>query len=188
MPPQRLNRFLALLLAVTLAGCGQVPAAAARATLAPAGRSGGLAALADQTVGRLADFAWLTGRWGGSFNGLPLEEAWLSPAAGLMTVTMQLNDHKRPLMLQIGSLEETPQGVTFRFRHFTPDLTPLEGEPAMLHLVKLEPRRADFENPVHGRPKRTSFIRDNDDTLRVRSEIVNGDKTEIHEAVVVRLR
>ncbi len=181
--------FPAAIVALAVTGCGRVPVATARPLDVPAvqARVQGVPAADGEPIGRLADFAWLTGRWGGAFNGLPLEESWNAPAAGLMSVSMQLHDGKRPLMLQIGSLIETPQGVTFRFRHFTPDLTPMEGAPAMLDLVKLEPGRADFENPVHGRPKRTSFIRDTADVLRVRSEIINGDKVEVHEAVVRRI-
>jgi hypothetical protein len=126
----------------------------------------------------LADFAWLEGRWLGTWGPRSAEQCWSSPKAGMMVGTFRLVENEKTLVIEMFTLVEKPDGINFYLRHFTPDMVPWEkGDATVLNLVGVEDRRATFENPVNGQPKHSIFVRVDPDTFVSRSEIVpdSGD-------------
>jgi hypothetical protein len=120
----------------------------------------------------LADFAWLEGRWRGDWGSRVAEQAWLAPKAGEMSGLFRLVEGDKTLVLELFSLTETPEGINFYLRHFTPELLPWEKTDAtLLKLESADLAKVVFVNPVNGEPKRTSLIRVDADTYTLRSEI-----------------
>ncbi len=126
----------------------------------------------------LADFAWLEGRWQGTWGPRVAEQCWTSPKAGMMLGTFRLVEDEKTLVLELFTLIEKPDTINFYFRHFTPVLVPWEKTDAtFLKLVSLDSTKALFENPVDGEPKHSILTRVDADTYISRSEIIpaNGD-------------
>lgn len=93
----------------------------------------------------LADVAWLTGHWI-SADGRA-EESWLGPAAGTMVGSFRWVIPGRMHVLEFLVIEETPDGVLFRFKHFDPDYRAWETDaPNTYRLIEARDHRAVFEN------------------------------------------
>jgi Domain of unknown function (DUF6265) len=121
----------------------------------------------------LADFAWLEGRWRGEWGPRVAEQVWMAPNAGTMAGLFRLVENDKLLVIELFTLVEKPDEIDFYFRHFTPSLLPWEKSDAtFLKLANLEAKRADFENPVNGMPKRAILTRVDADTYVARSEII----------------
>jgi Domain of unknown function (DUF6265) len=136
------------------------------------------AALQSVAGPRLADFAWLEGRWRGDWGPRLAEQVWMAPKAGMMLGDFRLIENDKVLVTELFTLVEKPGGINFYFRHFTPELVPWEKSDAtLLKLATTEPGKFDFENPANGKPKRVVFSRIDADTYTWRSEIIpeNGD-------------
>lgn len=119
------------------------------------------------------DFAWLQGRWQGTWGPRIAEQCWSSPKAGMMLGTFRLVENDKTLVLEMFTLVEKPGGITLYFRHFTPELVPWEkADATTLTLVSLDSQHMTFENAVNGQPKHSTFVRVNPDTFISRSEIV----------------
>ena len=108
----------------------------------------------------LADFAWLTGRWEGSiaFAGydkpLTAEQEWMSAKNGTVLGMFRLSSDQKTVFLEFFTIRETPDGILFYFRHFSPELVPMEKEDAYrLKLVKSEGGRFQFDNTVQNQLK-----------------------------------
>jgi hypothetical protein len=124
----------------------------------------------------LSNFAWLAGDWQGVWGPRIVEQTWMAPKAGQMTGIYRVSENTKTLVVELFSLLKTPDGIEFRFRHFTPELTPWEKDgPTYLKLASLDPKTAMFENPAAGQPKRALFIRIDPNTYLSRSEIVAED-------------
>jgi hypothetical protein len=122
---------------------------------------------------KLADFGWLEGRWRGDWGPRVAEQVWMAPKAGLMLGVFRLIEGDKPLVIELFSMVQKPDGINFYFRHFTPELVPWEkSEATVLNLTNLDGRKIDFENPVNGMPKRSIFTRIDADTYTSRSELV----------------
>ncbi|MGA8145424.1 MAG: DUF6265 family protein [Candidatus Acidiferrales bacterium] len=120
----------------------------------------------------LADFSWLEGRWRGEWGSRVAQQIWLSPKAGEMTGVFRLVEGEKVLVLELFSLVEKQEGISFYVRHFTPELLPWEtADATLLKLESLDAAKAVFVNPVNGEPKRTSLVRVDADTYTTRSEI-----------------
>ncbi len=127
-------------------------------------------------VGALSDFAWLAGKWEGKLGQMTAEQTWLGPKAGIMVGAFRLSDGEKVAVVEFFSLLETPEGIVLRLRHFLPDLVPLEKDQAIyMKLVKAEPGRFEFDNPVNAQPKRAVFTVIDRDTYNARAEIVRAD-------------
>jgi Domain of unknown function (DUF6265) len=140
----------------------------------------------------LADFAWLAGSWQGTWGPRVAQQIWTAPKAGVMVGTFQLAQNDKTLVLELFTLLEDSDGITFQLRHFTPSLVAWEKPgPTILKLSSVDPKVIVFENPVDGQPKVATFTRQDADTYVSRSEIVpeKGDPqvTEItyHRVVEV---
>lgn len=138
----------------------------------------------------LADFAWLAGRWHGVWGPRIAQQVWMPPKSGTMVGTFQLAENGETLVIELFTLVEKPDGISFYFRHFTPTLMPWEKSDAtVLKLTSADPKEFVLENPVNGQPKRAIIRRIDADTYVSRSEIVpdKGDM-EIVEITYHRMR
>jgi hypothetical protein len=131
----------------------------------------------------LADFAWLEGRWQGNWGPRSAEQVWMSPKAGLMLGTFRLVEGDKTLVIELFTLVQKPDGIEFRFRHFTPELVAWEkSDPTLLTLESVDAKQAVFVNPVDGQPKRSVLTRLDPDTYVARSEIVpESGETQVVE-------
>ena len=121
----------------------------------------------------LADFAWLAGRWQGTWDLRLAQQVWMPARAGVMVGTFQLTESDKTLVLEFFTLVETPDGISLYVRRFTPALAAWETSgPAVLHLTSLESKTAIFENPGDTQPRRVVFRRLDADTYVSRSEVV----------------
>jgi hypothetical protein len=121
----------------------------------------------------LADMAWLEGRWRGDWGPRIAEQVWTGPKAGVMTGVFRLVENDNALVIELFTIVEKPEGLSFYLRHFTPELVTWEkAEPTVLNLTSLDPKRVDFENPVNGLPKHAILLRVDADTYTARSELV----------------
>jgi len=158
--------------ALALPTRGQQPAGAGAQSVAPL-LAAPPPATAPAPKAKLADLAWLEGRWRGDWGPRIAEQAWLAPKAGVMTGIFQLVENDKTLVIEIFALVETPDGIDFYLRHFTPQLVPWEKSDAtLLKLSSLDPKKIDFENPLTGLPKHAILLRLDADTYTFRSEIV----------------
>jgi hypothetical protein len=122
---------------------------------------------------KLTDFGWLEGRWRGDWGPRVAEQVWMAPKAGLMVGVFRLIEGDKPLVVELFSMVQKPDGINFYFRHFTSELVPWEKSDAtVLNLTNADGMKIDFENPVNGMPKRSIFTRIDADTYTSRSELV----------------
>jgi Domain of unknown function (DUF6265) len=131
----------------------------------------------------LADFAWLAGRWQGTWGPRIAQEAWMPAKGGVMLGVFQTVDNGSTLVVELYTLVEKPGGIILYSRHFTPALEPWETtKPTALKLASSTPKVIEFDNPADGEPKRAIIRRIDADTYVSRSEIVpdKGD-TQIVE-------
>ena len=130
----------------------------------------------------LSDFAWLEGRWRGEWGPRIAEQIWLSPKAGAMEGMFRVVEADKTLVLELFTLVQKPDGISFYIRHFTPALAPWEKSDAtVLDLSKSENKNFTFENAVNGMPKVAAFTQLDANTYVSRSEIVpeTGDSQVI---------
>jgi Domain of unknown function (DUF6265) len=131
---------------------------------------------------KLSDFAWLEGRWHGDWGPRMAEQTWMAPKAGMMVGLFRLVENGKPLVIELFTLVQRPDGINFYFRHFTPELVPWEKTDAtLLNLTSLDATHFEFDNPVNGMPKHAVFTRIDADTYVARSELVpqTGDSQTI---------
>ncbi len=120
----------------------------------------------------LSDFAWLEGKWSGSWGPRIAEQIWTPPSAGQMLGLFRAVENNNTLVIELFSLSETPHGVELRFRHFTPALVPWEQSGVTtMKLTGLDTKAAVFENDAGGQPKRDVFTRIDPDTYIFKSDI-----------------
>jgi uncharacterized protein DUF6265 len=171
---------LLLLAAIPLAAHGQRrTGAGTQSAWAPA-PDGSAATAADDVTNTapppkttLADFAWLAGRWQGSWGPRVAQQIWTAPKAGVMMGTFQLAENDKTLVLELFTVVEEPDGIKFHLRHFTPSLVQWEKSgPTILNLASADSKSIIFENPLDGQPKRTIIQRVDTDTYISRSEVV----------------
>jgi hypothetical protein len=121
----------------------------------------------------LAEFAWLAGRWQGSWGPRVAQQVWTAPKAGVMLGTFQLEENDKTLVLELFTVVDEPEGIKFHLRHFTPSLVAWEKPgPTVLDLASADAKSVVFENSVDGQPKRTTITRVDADTYISRSEVV----------------
>ena len=176
-----LRNFLAI--AILLSLFPLAPASAQHPTGGVA-RSGGASAVAPDSpaplpstqsaaAAKLSDFGWLEGRWRGDWGPRVAEQVWMAPKAGLMLGVFRLIEGDKPLVIEVFSMVQMPDGINFYFRHFTSELVPWEKSDAtVLNLASTDGKRITFENPVSGMPKRAILTRIDADTYTSRSELV----------------
>lgn len=128
----------------------------------------------------LADLAWLEGKWSGLWEGRLCEEWFSAPTAGTLAVSFRMTAKDKTVLLQFGTITEQNGGIVLLMRSFGPQMQPYD-EMLVLKLANADAKTLEFTNPTHTKPKRTLYIREAPDTLRVRSEILHDNgKEEVH--------
>ena len=82
-----------------------------------------LATLTTQAqTGSLSDMSFMEGRWLGTFNGGPIEAAWIAPAGDNLTGFMRMMKDNKVTMYEMLIFEQTAQGPIVLVKHFGPGL------------------------------------------------------------------
>jgi len=137
---------------------------------------------AQQKSATLADFAWLAGRWEGKL-GVPgsdkqmtAEQEWMAPKNGTMQGFFRLTDAEKTMVIELFTIRETQDGIVFYFRHFSPELKPLEENEAYhLNLTKWDGTMFRFDNPVVNQLKDAIITHSADDTYLSHGDITGAD-------------
>jgi len=83
-----------------------------------------LAPGASRPAARVADLAWLAGRWEGEAFGGTIDEVWGEPAGGAMIGYFRLvGKDGKPVFYEILTILEAEGSVEMRLKHVNPDMT-----------------------------------------------------------------
>jgi hypothetical protein len=74
------------------------------------------------------DLAFLAGTWRGEAEGMVFEETWLPPVAGNLTGVFRLVTGGGVELVEIMTLTDGAEGMTYRLRHFDTALVPWASE------------------------------------------------------------
>jgi hypothetical protein len=136
----------------------------------------------------LQDFAWLAGRWEGRLGEFTAEQTWMTPKDRAMIGMFRLTGGEKTVLVELFTVRETPEGIAFYFRHFSPELKIREtGDATMLKLARADEKRFEFENPVDGQPKNAILTRMDENSYTAHSDLVDSKgKTDVIEVVYHR--
>lgn len=136
----------------------------------------------QQKAATLADFAWLAGRWEGKLGApgsdkqMTAELEWMAPKNGTMQGFFRLTDKEKTIVIELFTIRETHDGITFYLRHFSPELKPLEENEAYhLNLTKWDGIMFRFDNPVVYQLKAAILTHNADDTYISHWDITGAD-------------
>lgn len=136
----------------------------------------------QQKPATLADFAWLAGRWEGKLGApgsdkqLAAEQEWMAPKNGTMEGFFRLTDSEKTIVIELFTIRETASGIVFYFRHFSPELKPLEETEAYhLNLTKSDGNVFRFDNPVVNQLKDAILTHAADDSYISHGDITGAD-------------
>lgn len=73
-------------------------------------------------TGSLSDVSFMEGRWLGTFNGGPIEAAWIAPVGDNLTGFMRMMKDNKVTMYEMLIFEQTEQGPIVLVKHFKPGL------------------------------------------------------------------
>ncbi|MBD3648285.1 MAG: hypothetical protein HUJ31_12730 [Pseudomonadales bacterium] len=112
-------------------------------------------------AGDLDALSFMTGHWvaAGDDN---YEEVWLAPAAGTLPGSFRWVFPNGRQVLEYLVIEETDEGVFFRFKHFNPNYEAWEKEPNTYRLTAVDESSATFERVSDNMdvPKTLSYTRE----------------------------
>lgn len=143
----------------------------------------------------LKDFEWMVGRWEGEIEGSRFEDIWVEPAAGAMMGMFRLIDKQgRIILLEFEVIQETADGLEFRFRHFSKNLDAWEDakEPLVMHVKRIEGNQIELidpspETPTKNQPHRVLIERRGDDEYATQTYVLReGKEVKILESVTRR--
>jgi len=124
----------------------------------------------------LADFSWLAGRWEGHLGPTTAEQQWMAPRNGTMQGFFRLTDSEKTVVIELFTIRDTPDGIVFYFRHFSPELKPWEESEAYhLKLAKSDAGTFRFDNPVSNQLKDAIITRVDNDTYVSHGDITDAD-------------
>lgn len=98
-------------------------------------------------TGSLADVGFMEGRWRGTFNGGPIEAAWIAPVGDNLTGFMRMMKDDKVTMYEMLIFEQTEQGPVVLVKHFKPGLIGQEEKDKSdrYRFIEAGPNRALFE-------------------------------------------
>jgi hypothetical protein len=113
----------------------------------------------------IADLAWMTGSWIGSFGEQTLEENWSQPAGGTIACLVRITGNDQTNMVELILIEELDDSLLFRVRQWLPGFVPRRPEPQIMTLAELSDRSvsfdgtgdSDFEHLTYSRPSEDLF-------------------------------
>jgi hypothetical protein len=128
-----------------------------------------LIAVADDEQAKaptLADAAWLAGSWKSApGERTSFEEHWTAPAAGGMVGMFRMYSGERPIIFEFLMLEQESEGAILRLQHYRPGMVHADPVPIRMRMITAEPKKVVFENSEHDRPKRISYVLNDDGEL-----------------------
>src|ERR1700730_17743393 len=131
---------------------------------------------AERNKVTLEDFSWLAGRWEGQLGPLTAEQQWMAPKNGTMQGFFRLTDSEKTVVIELFTIRDTPDGLVFYFRHFSPELKPWEESEAYhLKLAKSDAGTFRFDNPVSNQLKDAIITRVDNDTYVSHGDITDAD-------------
>jgi len=160
------------------------------------GESAAIAVSPEQKTATLADFAWLAGRWEGKLGApgsdrqLTAEQEWMAPKNGTMQGFFRLTDSEKTIVIELFTIRETADGIVFYFRHFSPELKPLEEKEAYhLKLTKSDANSFRFDNPVVNQLKDAIITHNADDSYTSHGDITGADgRPSVIEVIYHRVK
>jgi hypothetical protein len=81
-----------------------------------------LTAIAQFKTATLADVAFMEGRWKGTFNGGPIDAAWIAPQGDNLSGFMRMMKDNKVTMYEMLIFEQTDNGPMVLVKHFKPGL------------------------------------------------------------------
>ena len=121
---------------------------------------------------KLADFAWMAGRWKSEMDANILDVTYMGPDTGVITGMLVVHRADRIYMVELSSFVQTVDGVSLFIRHFSPELQAWEkGDPIVLKLASFDGKAAEFDNPVSSDPKRAIITRNSEDSFTAHSDV-----------------
>lgn len=155
-----------------------------------------IVATPQQKSATLADFARLAGRWEGKLGApgsdkqMTAEQEWMAPKNGTMQGFFRLTDNEKTIVIELFTIRETASGIVFYFRHFSPELKPLEeAEAYHLNLTKSDGNVFRFDNPVVNQLKDAILTHNTDDSYTSHGDLTGADgKPAVIEVTYHRLK
>jgi hypothetical protein len=129
----------------------------------------------------MADVAWLAGSWksASTDNNLPAsEEIWSAPAANAMMGMFRMYQGDRIIIYEFLMLEQTPDGLFMRLRHFQSGMEGLEDKPIRLKLSSFSADKLVFDNPDGNQPKQIVYALQDGEQLAVTVTSVRDSSPE----------
>src|ERR1700674_1436181 len=124
----------------------------------------------------LEDFSWLGGRWEGKLGPMTAEQQWMAPKNGTMQGFFRLTDTEKTIVIELFTIRESPSGIDFYFRHFSPELKPWEEKDAYhLNLTKSDGGVFRFDNSVVNQLKDAILTRVDGDSYISHGDITDAD-------------
>ena len=96
-----------------------------------------------------------------------------------MVGMFRLTNAEKPLLYEFLLIEETPDGVFMRLRHFKTAMAEVEKEPIRLKLTKASTTEAVFDNPDNEKPKRITYRLEQPDRMSVVVETTRDGKSAV---------
>ena len=120
----------------------------------------------------LTDLSWMAGHWGGTVDGVQMEEVWLAPRGKVMpSVHRDVRPDGRT-SFEFARIAVTNSGIVFFAQPNGKAETPFA-------LVESTKQRAVFENLEHDFPQRIIYWRDGDQLCaRVEGRINGKEESE----------
>jgi len=88
----------------------------------------------------------------------------------------RLTDSEKTMVIELFTIRETPEGIAFYFRHFSPELKPWEEKEAYyLNLTKWDAKTFRFDNPVVNQLKDAILTHNGDDTYTSHGDVTGAD-------------
>jgi len=130
----------------------------------------GFFSLAQDKVS-IVQFSWLTGHWIGDGFGGVSEEIWSEPRGGSMIGLYRHLNKGENNFYEIFSLYEDEGGITFRLKHFNPDMVGWEDKEDFVEFpfISVEEGKAVFNGLI--------YELTNPDTMIITLTLHNKEKT-----------
>ena len=97
-----------------------------------------LASGSERPAARASDLDWLAGQWRGEGLGGQCEESWLPAVGGTLIGSFRLADDGEPVFYEFMAITEDAGSLTFRVKHFNPDMTGWEEKDETMDFLLVE--------------------------------------------------
>ncbi len=97
-----------------------------------------LASGSERPAARASDLDWLAGQWQGEGLGGQCEESWLPAVGGTLIGSFRLADDGVPVFYEFLAITEDAGSLTFRVKHFNPDMTGWEEKDETMDFLLVE--------------------------------------------------